>query len=374
MRSIDGADGEARMTGRKKAIEMQGRTELETLVRARTAELSELANYLDQAREDERRSLARELHDELGSIFTAARLDVAFIKARCPASHPELIAKCDRIAAMLDQGAAFKRRIVDRLYPATLDLLGLAPALRELVEDVASAFPIAIAAEIDGDIVERDETALAIYRIVQSALGNVTRMAMRRKSMWSSSVPATSCGSVFATTARHSRRRGQPGPATATPPRCASGWRRWRARSPWRQSPEQGRGSKCDSPCVTGSATSATAGHTRADSRNSHCRAGCRATRILFARPLLARHVGTAPMSLGSGKHKAAAQSHARFPIGNFWSGNSRFGRPPGLPIFVERGAARVKHRVRPSGTGLQLAIQGMKSPKSQTRLTGAKP
>ena len=163
------------MTVKKRAIEMQGRAELESLVRARTAELADLADYLDQAREDERRSLARALHDELGSIFTAARLDVAFIKSRCPASHPELIAKCDRIAAMLDQGAAFKRRIVDRLYPATLDLLGLAPALRELIEDVASAFHIAIAAEIDGDIVERDERALAIYRIVQSALGNVTR-------------------------------------------------------------------------------------------------------------------------------------------------------------------------------------------------------
>ena len=162
------------MTVKKRAIEMQGRAELESLVRARTAELADLADYLDQAREDERRSLARALHDELGSIFTAARLDVAFIKSRCPASHPELIAKCDRIASLLDQGAAFKRRIVDRLYPATLDLLGLAPALRELVEDFAAESHVAVLAEIDGDIVEHDERALAIYRIVQSALGNIT--------------------------------------------------------------------------------------------------------------------------------------------------------------------------------------------------------
>ena len=154
---------------------------LEIMVRARTSELSELASYLHQAREDERRDLARELHDELGSILTAAKLDIAFIKSKCAKVQPELVPKCDRIAAMLDQGMALKRRVIDNLRPSTLDLLGLAPAVRELVEKFAAESQTRAEAKIDGDIVPRNDDALVIFRIVQEALGNVRRHAQASK-------------------------------------------------------------------------------------------------------------------------------------------------------------------------------------------------
>jgi signal transduction histidine kinase len=150
---------------------------LESMVRARTAELSELASYLHQAREDERRSLARELHDELGAILTAAKLDIAFIKSRCAEAIPELVPKCDRIAGMLDQGTALKRRMIDALRPSTLDMLGLAPAVRDLVETFATDARVVVDAEIDEEITLPGDDALVLYRIVEAALANISRHA-----------------------------------------------------------------------------------------------------------------------------------------------------------------------------------------------------
>ena len=165
-----------RIASQKEKVE-DDKERLESMVRARTTELSELTSYLHKVREDERRSLARELHDELGSILTAAKLDIAFIKSRCAQSNPELVPKCDRIAEMIDQGTALKRRIIDNLRPSTLDMLGLAPATRDLVEGFATDARIMVDAEIDEEIVLRNDDALALYRIIQEALVNVREHA-----------------------------------------------------------------------------------------------------------------------------------------------------------------------------------------------------
>jgi signal transduction histidine kinase len=165
------------MTHEQKGRAEEDNERLEVLVHARTLELSELASYLNQVREDEKLSLARQLHDELGSLLTAARLDIAFIRSKCAGSHPELVSKCDRIAAMLDQGAALKRRIIDNLRPATLDLLGLGSAVRELVENFASESQAVASAQIDDEIDQRNDDALAVYRIIEEALTNVKRHA-----------------------------------------------------------------------------------------------------------------------------------------------------------------------------------------------------
>ena len=71
----------------QQALESE-RERLEALVRARTASLSALANHLQQVREDERGHLARELHDELGALLTAAKLDLARLKSRSCTSGP----------------------------------------------------------------------------------------------------------------------------------------------------------------------------------------------------------------------------------------------------------------------------------------------
>lgn len=144
---------------------------------ARTEELTDLIGYLSRKHEDERRCLARELHDELGSILTAAKLDISFIKSKFAHANPELTAKCERIASMLDQGAALKRRLIDILYPSTLEMLGLAPAVRELVENFSAESKVESTCDVDGDIDHRNNDALSVYRVIQEALDNVARHA-----------------------------------------------------------------------------------------------------------------------------------------------------------------------------------------------------
>ena len=150
---------------------------LETLVRRRTDELSGLASHLQRKHEDANRRLARELHDELGSLLTAAKLDITFVKSKCAKSAPELVTKCDRIASMIDQAAALKRRIIDQLRPSTLDMLGLGPALRELVDNFAGDTGIAATIDVDDNKTPSGEPALAIYRVIESALEHIRENA-----------------------------------------------------------------------------------------------------------------------------------------------------------------------------------------------------
>ena len=154
---------------------------VEAGVQSRIAELTRLATYLFQVREDERRDLARELHDELGSLLTAAKLDAGFIKSKCAAANPALLDKCARLADMIDKAMALKRRVIDELRPSTLDMLGLSAATRELVENFAAASKITVRGDIDPDIEARDDNALALYRILQEALANVDRHADARE-------------------------------------------------------------------------------------------------------------------------------------------------------------------------------------------------
>lgn len=92
---------------------------------SRTRELTDLALHLQRVREDERGHLARELHDELGGLLTAAKFDVARVRKRVDGSGPE-VADCIRhLSQVLDAGIELKRRIIEDLRPSSLDTLGL---------------------------------------------------------------------------------------------------------------------------------------------------------------------------------------------------------------------------------------------------------
>ena len=146
---------------------------IEARVRSRTDELSDLASHLQRSHEDQNRKLARELHDDLGSLLTAAKLDVTFIRTKCAKGAPELVAKCDRIASMIDQAAALMRRMIDMLHPSTLDMLGLGPALSELVDNFAADTGIATAIDIDDNKVTPAEPSLVVYRVVEASLAHI---------------------------------------------------------------------------------------------------------------------------------------------------------------------------------------------------------
>lgn len=155
------------------------RDKLEAEVQRRTGELTDLARHLQTVREDERSRLARELHDELGGLLTAAKLDVARVRKRLAPSGPEAAERIDHLSRTLDAGIALKRRIIEDLRPSALDNLGLSRTLEILCSDFAQRADLTIDAQI-ADLPIRGERALAIYRLVQEALTNVAKYARAR--------------------------------------------------------------------------------------------------------------------------------------------------------------------------------------------------
>lgn len=163
------------------ALELaQERDRLDREVARRTAELTELARHLQTVREDERAHLARELHDELGALLTAAKLDVARIRRMTKTAAPEIDERLRHMSELLDQGIALKRRIIEDLRPSALSNLGLVPALEILTQEFTQRSGLQLSLELSLELAEtvtHDADRLALYRLVQEALTNVLRHA-----------------------------------------------------------------------------------------------------------------------------------------------------------------------------------------------------
>jgi signal transduction histidine kinase len=152
------------------------RDALESQVKERTARLTELATYLQQAVEAERERLARELHDELGALLTAAKLDVARLKSKLPANAAEPLERIQHLTETLNQGIALKRQIVEDLRPSSLSNLGLVAALEILSREFSKRSEIPVHADIER--VDMNEVSeLTFYRLVQEALTNIGKHA-----------------------------------------------------------------------------------------------------------------------------------------------------------------------------------------------------
>jgi len=156
------------------------RDKLEVEVARRTAELTSLARHLQSVREDERSHLARELHDELGGLLTAAKLDVARVRRRVQDQAPELVERIDHLGRTLNAGIALKRRIIEDLRPSSLSNLGLRRTLEILCAEFAERAEITVDCEVE-DLNLGEERALAVYRCVQEALTNVAKYAQARR-------------------------------------------------------------------------------------------------------------------------------------------------------------------------------------------------
>ena len=166
-------------TRQQRALEAE-RDALESQVRERTARLTELATYLQQAVEDERAHLARELHDELGALLTAAKLNVARIKSKLPPGAEELADRLKQLTETLNQGIALKRRIIEDLRPSSLSNLGLVASLEILTREFADRSGVEVETALEP--VELDPTSeLTIYRMVQEALTNIGKYAKATK-------------------------------------------------------------------------------------------------------------------------------------------------------------------------------------------------
>ncbi|MEO6018356.1 MAG: CHASE3 domain-containing protein [Polaromonas sp.] len=165
------------MSGRREQESLQReRDHLDLQVRERTANLAELATHLQNVREDERGHLARELHDELGALLTAAKLDVARLKSRLAGNLPEAAERLAHLTNTLNSGIALKRRIVEDLRPSSLSHLGLVASLEILTREFEERSGLSITTDLES--VELGGSAqLTVYRLVQESLTNIGKYA-----------------------------------------------------------------------------------------------------------------------------------------------------------------------------------------------------
>lgn len=165
---------------REQALLERERDRLEVLVKKRTATLSELASHLQQVREEERGHLARELHDELGALLTAAKLDVARLKSKIDTTAPDVSERLKHLTETLNSGIALKRRIIEDLRPSSLSNLGLTAAIEILTREYAERAGIEVETSLEA-VQLPDASQLTVYRMVQEALTNIGKYAKATK-------------------------------------------------------------------------------------------------------------------------------------------------------------------------------------------------
>src|SRR3954468_1200755 len=145
-------------------------------LRRQQQELRELSARVLEAREEEKTRIARELHDELGQLLTALKMDMAWLRERL--GEGEAADKAREMNAMLDETVTATRRISADLRPLMLDDLGLADAANWLVEDFAKRSGVECVVQLpeDGALDNAAKpVATAVYRAVQESLTNIAR-------------------------------------------------------------------------------------------------------------------------------------------------------------------------------------------------------
>ncbi len=152
--------------------------ELDRLVAQRTFELSELSTHLQRATEREKSKLARELHDELGGLLVAIKMDLAQLAKKFDITHPDIQPRWQRIQSAISAGVDLKRRVIEELRPTLLDNMGLIAALRWQAEQTCSQAGITLQVSFPEEEPSLDtNTSITVFRVAQEALTNIMKHA-----------------------------------------------------------------------------------------------------------------------------------------------------------------------------------------------------
>lgn len=138
--------------------------------------LRALTRHLETIKEEERRRIAREIHDDIGATLTALRFELVGL-ARQGAAQSGLAPRLESMLGLVEQAVAASHRIQHNLRPPVLDA-GLVAALQWLVRSFASRTSIAAGFESNReDLPLPAESAAAMYRVVQESLSNISKYA-----------------------------------------------------------------------------------------------------------------------------------------------------------------------------------------------------
>jgi signal transduction histidine kinase len=165
-----------RRRARQAAALHNQKSELEQQVESRTRELAALSTHLQGVSEQEKSALSRELHDELGGLLVAARMDLSWLQQRLHTSDPAIEQRFKRIHDSLSAGVDLKRRVVEELRPTLLDNMGLFTALRWQFKETCRRTGLRCTETIpESELKFSPDAAIGVFRIAQEALTNILK-------------------------------------------------------------------------------------------------------------------------------------------------------------------------------------------------------
>ncbi|WP_018344684.1 PAS domain-containing sensor histidine kinase [Cytophaga aurantiaca] len=146
-----------------------------------TEQLRQLSAHLQTAREEERKYIAREMHDELGQMITGLRMDMIWLKKKIHTTDEVVLLRFERSLELLNDIKQAIRRIAMDLHPAVLNDLGLITALKVYGKDFESRSGIKTTFDVElqdiDDLQISSNICIGLYRIFQESLNNVAKHA-----------------------------------------------------------------------------------------------------------------------------------------------------------------------------------------------------
>lgn len=170
------ADGEVEWEGIMVDVT---KTKLAEIEFARSQEqLREFSSHIQDAKEQERLRIAREVHDEIGGLLTAIKMDLAWMKHRLPKDSPILEEKTTTIENLVDKAATAARNLAHSLRPGYLDSFGIVAAIEMEANEFKQRTGITCAlGHTDDDVDLNPDVSIALFRIFQEALTNIMKHA-----------------------------------------------------------------------------------------------------------------------------------------------------------------------------------------------------
>lgn len=137
--------------------------------------LHQLSKHIEQARENERLNIARELHDDLGQALTAVKIDLEIIKQNTSDSIAK--EKLQDVKVLVGDTIRTVQRITSQLRPEIIDDLGLEAAIDWYTKEFSQRYDIEVFLDIESGIPISNDDALPLFRIMQESLTNIARHA-----------------------------------------------------------------------------------------------------------------------------------------------------------------------------------------------------
>ncbi|HVW98201.1 MAG TPA: PAS domain-containing sensor histidine kinase [Mucilaginibacter sp.] len=146
-----------------------------------TAQLRQLSSHLQTAREEERRYIAREIHDELGQMLTGLRMDIVWLRKKMTGADGTVTERFEKSLELLGQTRQTVRQLSSSLHPSLMEDLGLTAAISALSSEFEERWGLKVAFKAQWEGVDEmglsRETSIGIYRVFQESLTNVAKHA-----------------------------------------------------------------------------------------------------------------------------------------------------------------------------------------------------